>query len=148
MYLSNLLCKVECLTEHRDCVFQNTRSCAVRSVLVQGMLNRRRIFKWRYRKIHGVNQSSHLKHYFGLLKVYLITGFKCWYCGKDMQIIFGSKPGSIQDMYTFDHRVALSEGGENLIDNMVICCYRCNQERSKGRGKKDSTSDTTNGVSE
>jgi 5-methylcytosine-specific restriction endonuclease McrA len=49
-----------------------------------------------------------------------------------MQIVFGTKLGQIKNAYTFDHRVALSEGGENTVDNMVICCYKCNQEKSWG----------------
>ena len=131
MYLSNMLCKMECITERKDCVFAG-KSCAVRGSLIAGMKTRRKISKWRYRKNHGhgLNQSSHLEHYFGLLSVYLKTGFKCWYCGCDMQLAFYGPIGKSLDAFTFDHRVPLSKGGSNLIENMVICCWKCNQDRS------------------
>ena len=40
----------------------------------------------------------------------------CFYCGKKM---------SMRDR-TIDHIVPITHGGSNCIDNLVICCRRCN----------------------
>ena len=131
MYLSGMLCRVECITEGKSCVFY--RSCGPRAAFIKGMITRRKISKWRYRRVNNGEKSlDPLEQYFRLLKVYLLTGFKCWYCGCDMSFMAGSPVP--KDHYTFDHRIPLCEGGSNLMDNMVICCWKCNQEKSHKEG--------------
>lgn len=40
----------------------------------------------------------------------------CFYCGKKMS----------ERNKTIDHIVPIKNGGSNCIDNIVICCRRCN----------------------
>lgn len=44
---------------------------------------------------------------------------QCVYCGNDNK-------GSL----TLDHVVPKSKGGKDKWDNLVTCCYRCNQEKA------------------
>lgn len=41
---------------------------------------------------------------------------QCAYCEKSLK----------NRAYEIDHIVPLSFGGSNLVDNLVICCHRCN----------------------
>lgn len=51
-------------------------------------------------------------------------GRKCYYCPCETRLPM--EKGSIFDMATRDHVVALSNGGKNTADNIVIACYTCN----------------------
>ena len=129
MYPLDSSCGIKCLIKNQSCIFSDTKSCALRSAFISGLQRRRKIFKWRYRKNNsGVNQSSPLSEYFALLKVYLLTGFKCWYCGEKMELLTDDRFNPRH--YTFDHRTSLKNGGDNLVSNMVICCMECNQKKS------------------
>lgn len=44
------------------------------------------------------------------------TPNNCWYCGGD-------------DISTIDHIVALYNGGTDDIENLVLCCKRCNSRK-------------------
>lgn len=130
MYPNEMHCGVSCITQtNTSCIFKSTRSCAVRSAFITGLMKRRLLHTRRQRDINGNNQASPLSEYFGLLKVYLMTGFKCWYCGKRMKVLTGNI--SDPDGYTFDHRISLKNHGTNYIDNMVICCSDCNKRKGK-----------------
>lgn len=45
-------------------------------------------------------------------------GYHCAYCTKDCE-----------ELSTIDHIVPLSKGGGNTLDNLVMACYRCNQQK-------------------
>jgi 5-methylcytosine-specific restriction endonuclease McrA len=62
-----------------------------------------------------------------LSRVYLMTGFVCWYCGKKMGIGEGSMYS--HDCCTIEHKVAFVNGGENTIENVVLCCLECNTKK-------------------
>lgn len=52
-------------------------------------------------------------------EVVLLEAFrhKCFYCGKELTF----------DTATRDHLVPKTAGGKNKIENLVLCCYVCNQ---------------------
>lgn len=53
----------------------------------------------------------------------------CHYCDKKV-----AKPGTYSGKKTtFDHIVPQAKGGSDDVDNLVLCCARCNSEK----GKKD-----------
>lgn len=49
---------------------------------------------------------------------------RCCWCGRRMDIA-----GPRDDQPTFEHVVPLSKGGEDSPVNLVVACYRCNQQR-------------------
>ena len=53
------------------------------------------------------------------------TGFKCYYCGKTMEIPLGSP-----DSFVMDHGIPKSYGGNNEYDNIYFVCYGCNVLKS------------------
>jgi hypothetical protein len=54
-----------------------------------------------------------------LAAVWLRDGGRCAYCGISVDLMTAS----------FDHEVALSQGGPNLVSNLRCCCMTC--QRSK-----------------
>ena len=53
------------------------------------------------------------------------AGFKCYYCGKTMEIPLGSP-----DSYTLDHGTPKTYGGDSEYDNIYFVCYGCNVLKS------------------
>lgn len=72
-------------------------------------------FNARARKLHslGVVDAS------TLILVHTRAGGTCRYCGVLMELEHG----------TWDHSIALSEGGRNDITNIVRCCINCQRRK-------------------
>ena len=49
---------------------------------------------------------------------------KCHYCSMQMSIVVSGK-----FFCTVDHKLPISEGGSNMIDNLVGACFTCNNMR-------------------
>ena len=79
-------------------------------------------------KYNGYSNPSNISHMEieGLFRVYLMVGFKCYYCSREM-FVSGERNGN---RITLEHRVPLSRGGKNTIDNFLFCCEKCNIARS------------------
>jgi 5-methylcytosine-specific restriction endonuclease McrA len=57
-------------------------------------------------------------------------GKLCFYCNVEM---IPRKPGqtNICDLaMTIDHVVPLSKGGSNKLENLVLCCNKCNRKKN------------------
>lgn len=54
-----------------------------------------------------------------IIKLYYEQNGRCYYCN-----------GDISDDATLDHVVPVSEGGENLLRNIVLACMKCNSQKS------------------
>jgi 5-methylcytosine-specific restriction endonuclease McrA len=67
-----------------------------------------------------------------LSREYLKTGFLCHYCGKPMHVGIPNAPNGC----TLDHITPLSRGGTNDIENLVLCCSRCNYKKDKKGSNK------------
>lgn len=52
----------------------------------------------------------------------------CHYCGVKVRRNRGTRPVSATDR-TWDHIVPTARGGSYHIWNLVIACYKCNQEK-------------------
>lgn len=54
-------------------------------------------------------------------------GRMCHYCNKKLP-----RPGTKSGRNTqFDHVVSYADGGDDTLDNMVLCCRRCNLDKGK-----------------
>lgn len=51
------------------------------------------------------------------------NGFRCFYCGVHMELD-GQGPSS--KSFSLDHKVPVSSGGDNSIENIVVACKGCN----------------------
>lgn len=74
-----------------------------------------------------VKRSNHLhispptrELFLELIEESLKEGFKCFYCKEDMSLVDPPR------IFSFDHVVPLSNGGNNLKENLKVCCVRCN----------------------
>lgn len=76
----------------------------------------------RYTKFTGEDGYIPYEDIVSLSKVYLKTGFKCYYCGKKMSIGISNAP----DTCSIDHRIPIVNGGINSLHNLVLCCEECN----------------------
>lgn len=59
-----------------------------------------------------------------ILKLSMNDGFKCKYCEK-LLVQISSDP-QIKDVYSFDHKIPLTEGGTNDPQNIHVVCHECN----------------------
>ncbi len=68
---------------------------------------------------------------FSLLMAYSQTiadrdgGHICHYCW--IPLANAESPGT--GMATIDHKIPLSRGGSNRLENLVLCCEKCNVEK-------------------
>ena len=61
--------------------------------------------------------SRLLSHYY--------KGFRCEYCGA--QMLVKSPKGKVHPfVWSIEHKIPLSEGGDNNMDNIAFVCHRCN----------------------
>lgn len=57
-------------------------------------------------------------------------GLICCYCGRELVRTIKNRANQA----TIDHVIPKTQGGRNQLDNLVLCCYACNQEKG---GKTD-----------
>lgn len=48
--------------------------------------------------------------------MYKRDGYKCWYCGSSKNL-------------TWDHVIPKSKGGKHKWNNVITCCFNCNNEK-------------------
>jgi 5-methylcytosine-specific restriction endonuclease McrA len=70
------------------------------------------------------NGSQYQRNRRNLIKRNLLkhNKYKCEYCENDMQFDNPQLPNYV----TIDHKLPLSKGGSNRIDNLAVCCRSCN----------------------
>jgi 5-methylcytosine-specific restriction endonuclease McrA len=95
----------------------------------------------RYRVINNTRYYIPVSELILLAGVYLRTGFKCWYCGRKMEM------GNDNDAAcSIDHRIPLSKGGVNAIENIVYCCHACNTSKGSEIYERSVGSDNPSGT--
>lgn len=52
------------------------------------------------------------------------NGFKCCYC--ERKLTQKSNLKYYLDVYSFDHIISFSNGGDNSYQNISVCCHQCN----------------------
>lgn len=71
----------------------------------------------------------------------LLYDSKCFYCGTTC--IKGTHEHNIKNksfpknLATIDHLHPVGQGGRDVSDNLVLCCYECNQHKSKFENPED-----------
>ena len=59
----------------------------------------------------------------------------CQWCGCVVQPVPSYWRGGLRpDHATLDHVTPRSAGGSNVVDNLVMCCHKCNTSRSRQSG--------------
>jgi len=78
-------------------------------------------YKRRIRCDFTVVDKEHMTEEFkkGVLIKIREQDFRCLYCGKD-----------VSEDYSLDHRIPLSRGGDNTVENIDIVCKDCNTKKS------------------
>ena len=62
-------------------------------------------------------------------------GMICQWCGCVVQPVPSYWRGGLRpDHATLDHVTPRSAGGSNVVDNLVMCCHKCNTSRSRQSG--------------
>ena len=88
-----------------------------------------------YDKSHGTVSASQIGSSWQLMRVFYESGQACVYrksqgCGCDRLALTKYDPIRIDypkiKVAVFDHKVPLSKGGNNTIENIVVACNRCN----------------------
>jgi 5-methylcytosine-specific restriction endonuclease McrA len=57
----------------------------------------------------------------------LTDGWRCHYCHVELGDVSQHAP----NMPTLDHKVAVINGGTDELDNLVLCCSRCNSRKNR-----------------
>lgn len=50
-------------------------------------------------------------------------GARCYYCGQELEV---HSPHPYRNAISIDHKLPLTSGGTNDINNLVVCCHQCN----------------------
>lgn len=63
---------------------------------------------------------------------YRLTAHKCYYCEAPIVYVKQNKGQKQPDnLRTIDHRIPVSRGGKNELQNYVECCNKCNSEKGQ-----------------
>lgn len=54
---------------------------------------------------------------------------RCFYCNIVVRVLRKKRAPHPRDMATEDHLVPKSKGGSDLLDNLVLACNECNNQR-------------------
>jgi 5-methylcytosine-specific restriction endonuclease McrA len=127
MYPLDVWCKISCVKDNQSCIFEN--NCPHRKMFLRSFKRKQVLAIHRHAKKNGRHDvESRRESYIpysellNLARTYMHEGFRCYYCGRSMSI---GIPNS-KDTCSLDHRAPIANGGANEIENIVLCCERCN----------------------
>lgn len=82
--------------------------------------NKDKVLMWNKLRVHRLRANGHIisRHEIGMLLC--IQDARCVYCQK----LFND------NKYHIDHKIAISKGGNNDIDNIQLLCPTCNMKKS------------------
>jgi len=120
------LCGMQCKVGDQVCPAFDV--CPVNRNLVKGILTR--YFNCCRRDLrYGCTINLEYEQVERLVRWNILQGFRCPVCGVTMEINEG-QTAIESNIYSIDHIKAMSKGGKNEIDNMTICCRKCNLEKA------------------
>jgi len=82
------------------------------------------VFLSSLKKMSGKVRKERLKT---LIRIF---GYTCPFCNVDMIPKSPTVSRLYNDTRTIDHIVPLSKGGKNSLDNLTLCCFKCNGEKA------------------
>jgi len=121
----DFLCGCQCIVGDQLCPGYYT--CPVNEILVKGMLTRyftscrRELKRWNRVSLQFNEVEKLIRHELNL-------GFVCPACGVTMT--FNSEQTTEDNVYTLEHVVPMGKGGPNTIDNIILSCSKCNNEKN------------------
>jgi len=123
---TDYLCSLQCVVDNWRCPAFEV--CPVNKDLTKTIFMRyynccRRALKYNNMIILDYKQIENI------VRVSLANGFKCPTCGVVMAVNNGQTEVE-SHVYSIEHVLPLSKGGENTIENMTICCRKCNFENN------------------
>jgi 5-methylcytosine-specific restriction endonuclease McrA len=65
-----------------------------------------------------------------LYTLWILSEKKCYICGCETFLYEGLN-GMKPDKLSFDHKISMGRGGLNNLENIAVCCFKCNSEKSK-----------------
>lgn len=86
-----------------------------------------RTIKKKTKKIDRLSLPNKEKLWEKILKKYR-NDFRCYYCGQKLKIKDSKFP--YFKSFSIDHKISIDLGGTNDINNLVVCCHRCNIVKS------------------
>jgi hypothetical protein len=124
------LCGMQCVVGDQRCPAYDV--CEVNKNFVRGILTRyfnccRRDLK------HGNAVTLEYNELESLVRHYLINGFRCPVCGVTMTINNGQTEIE-SSVYSIEHIIPMSKGGKNNIENIILCCRKCNHDNNEKNG--------------
>lgn len=127
MYPSEIWCKLSCIKDNQTCIFE--KSCGYRRTFLRSFKRKQTQSMHRHAKKNGHSQNNYIPYseLISLAKIYLREGFPCYYCGEVMSI---GVPNAF-DSCSIEHKKAIANGGSNSLDNIVLCCERCNMRKGE-----------------
>jgi 5-methylcytosine-specific restriction endonuclease McrA len=125
LYPSDIWCGLSCIRDNQMCIFEGC--CLHRKQYLRVFNRKQRLSMKRYAKHNDDNGYIPYDELISLSKVYLKTGFVCWYCGRKMSIGVSNAP----DTCSIEHKVAIANGGSNTLHNIVLCCEECNVNKGE-----------------
>ena len=126
--LFDYICNIQCVVGNRRCPAFDV--CPVNKNLTKTILLRYYNCCRRGLKYNNVLTIDYAQIE-NLVRTSLTTGFRCPQCGVVMAINNGQTEVET-NVYSIEHIRPLNKGGENNINNLVICCRKCNYENNKG----------------
>jgi len=128
LYPSDVWCYLSCIKDNQTCIFEN--ACGFRRMFLRSFKRKQIQSMRRHAKRNGHSKEKSYIPYFELInlaKLYLKVGFPCYYCGEKMSIGISNA----MDTCSIDHKKSISNGGENSIANIVLCCEGCNMKKGE-----------------
>jgi 5-methylcytosine-specific restriction endonuclease McrA len=120
------LCGMQCVVGSQRCPAYDV--CPLNKILITGIF--KRFTNCCQREL---NKGNHISLAYNdlekMVRWNILQGFRCPVCGETMEINNGQSDSML--IYTVEHVKPMGKGGSNTIDNIIICCRKCNYKNNE-----------------
>lgn len=124
---TDYLCGLRCIVDNWRCPAFEV--CPANKDLTKTIVMRYHNCCRRYLKYNNMIMLAY-KEIEDLVRESIVSGFKCPICGVTMAINNGQTDLD-SPVYSIEHVTPLAKGGESTIENLTICCRKCNYENNE-----------------